>query len=179
MTAPSALDATKKWLEEMVIGHNLCPFAKKPLAKNQIHFHQTNTSKQKAALTELSEQIQFLEDTPAIETTLIILSEGFKDFYQYLDLVDYAMDWLADSGYEGVYQIASFHPEYLFEGEDIDSASHYTNRAPYPILHLLREDSLTRALESYSEPEKIPENNIAKMQAIGVQNLKELLMQYR
>lgn len=179
MPHSSAVDATVQWLEDMVIGHNLCPFAKKPHTKKQIHFHDANTGKQKAALIELAEQIQRLEETPSIETTLIVFSVGFKDFYQYLDLVDNAMDWLADNGYEGIYQIASFHPEYLFEGEDIDSASQYTNRAPYPILHLLREGSLTRALENYPEPERIPENNIAKMHAIGARQLQQLLAQYR
>ena len=102
-----------------------------------------------------------------IETTLIIYSDGFRSFSRYLDLVDYANDLLIDSGFEGVFQLATMHPEYCFADDDFDAASNFTNRSPYPMLHIIREASMAKVLKVYKEPEKIPENNMALAEQKG------------
>ncbi|WP_286232546.1 DUF1415 domain-containing protein [Thalassotalea sediminis] len=160
LTAQQAVNMTRQWLEQVVIGLNFCPFAKKEFINNTIQFHVCQSSKFTATLEEFIQQVEKLAEKSDIETTLFILSTGFDDFDAYLSLVDYANDLLVECGYEGVFQIATFHPDYLFDGEDESSASHYTNRSPLPILHILREESLAKAIASYKTPEKIPENNV-------------------
>ena len=152
--------ATKAWLDEIIIGLNICPFAKKEFVNNTIHYYLSKTEQVKTALHEFIEQCQYLQAHDELETTLIVYDSGFRTFERYLDLVDYANDLLVDSGFEGVFQIASMHPEYCFDGEDYDDASNFTNRSPYPMLHIIREESMSRVLSVYNEPEKIPENNI-------------------
>lgn len=167
--------ATKAWLSEIIIGLNICPFAKKEFVNNTIHYHLSKTEQVKTALHEFIEQCQYLQKHEEIETTLIIYGDGFRGFERYLDLVDYANDLLVDSGFEGVFQIASMHPEYCFDGEDYDDASNFTNRSPYPIIHLIRETSMTRVLSVYNEPENIPENNIKLTQKKGANFFQQVL----
>lgn len=157
----SAVLATKQWIEEVIIGLNFCPFAKKEFVNNTIYYHESTTDQVKAALHELIEQCRYLQAHDELETTLIIYRDGFRGFERYLDLVDYGNDLLIDSGFEGVFQLASMHPEYCFDGEDYDDSSNFTNRSPYPVIHIIREASMARVLSVYNEPEKIPENNIA------------------
>ena len=109
-----------------------------------------------------------------IETTLIIFPNHFADFEDYLDLVDLVEDLSVEQGYEGVYQIASFHPEYCFAGAEEEDPANYTNRSPYPMLHLLREESITRAVEHYKDPEGIPERNMAFAKKKGLQYMQLL-----
>lgn len=154
------ISATKQWLSEIIIDLNFCPFAKKEFVNNTIYYHESKVEQVKPALHELIEQCRYLQAHDELETTLIIYSNGFRHFERYLDLVDYANDLLVDSGFEGVFQLASMHPEYCFDGEDYDDASNFTNRSPYPIIHIIREASMERVLSVYNEPEKIPENNI-------------------
>lgn len=167
--------ATKQWLDEIIIGLNICPFAKKEFVNNTIHYHLSKTEQVKAALHEVIEQCRYLQAHDELETTLIIYSGGFRGFDRYLDLVDYANDLLVDSGFEGIFQIASMHPEYCFDGEDYDDASNFTNRSPYPILHLIREASMSRVLSVYNEPEKIPENNIKLAHEKGANFFQQVL----
>jgi hypothetical protein len=169
------VSATKQWLEEVIIGLNFCPFAKKEFVNNTIHYHSSNTNQVKLALHELIEQCRYLQAHGEIETTLIIYNEGFRSFDRYLDLVDYGNDLLVDSGFEGVFQLASMHPEYCFDGEDYDGSSNYTNRSPYPIIHIIREASMARVLSVYNEPEKIPENNIILANEKGANFFQEIL----
>lgn len=152
--------ATKAWLDEIIIGLNFCPFAKKEFVNNTIHYHLSKTEQVKTALHEFVEQCRYLQNHEELETTLIIYGNGFRGFERYLDLVEYATDLLVDSGFEGIFQLASMHPEYCFDGEEYDDASNFTNRSPYPIIHLIRETSMSRVLSVYKEPEKIPKNNI-------------------
>ncbi len=154
------INATKQWLDEIIIGLNFCPFAKKEYVNNTIRYHVSSNVKVKMALTEFIEQCQFLQANNQIETSLLIYNEGFRDFERYLELVDYANDLLVDAGFEGVFQLATMHPEYCFADEDYDDASNFTNRSPYPIIHIIREASMEKVLKVYKEPEKIPENNI-------------------
>ncbi|MEW6991472.1 DUF1415 domain-containing protein [Colwelliaceae bacterium 6441] len=176
LTHPAILK-TKQWLEQVIIGLNFCPFAKKELVNNTIHYHICAQVRLEKALEEFALQCEYLTSHPEIETTLFICSLGFRDFESYLDLVDYANELLVDLGHEGVFQVASFHPDYLFEGEDSDDASHYTNRSPLPTLHLIREASMAKVLAVYDKPELIPENNIALAREKGSKYFQQILKQ--
>jgi len=152
---------TRRWVEEVIVGLNFCPFAKKELVNNTIEYYVSPQKKLNAALTEIFDQCGKLQNNSAIETSLIIYNEGFKSFEQYLELVDYANELLMESEFDGVFQFATFHPDYYFDGSGFDDAENYTNRAPYPTMHIIREESMTRVLSTYKNPENIPENNIA------------------
>ena len=112
---------------------------------------------------------------PELETTLVIYNDGFRGFERYLDLVEYGNDLLIDSGFEGIFQLASMHPEYCFDGEDYDDASNFTNRSPYPLIHIIREASMARVLSVYNEPELIPEHNIALANEKGANFFQQIL----
>jgi len=171
--------ATKAWLSDIIIGLNFCPFAKKEFVNNTICYHESNAEQVKVALHELIEQCRYLQTHPELETTLIIYNNGFRSFERYLDLVDYANDLIVDSGFEGIFQLASMHPEYCFDGEDYDDASNFTNRSPFPIIHIIREASMARVLAVYNEPEKIPENNIALANEKGADYFTTILASIR
>lgn len=151
----------KQWLEEVVVGFNFCPFARRELEAGRVRFAVVEGSKVKQAISVLLDELHFLDKNDAVETTLLIFADGFRDFHQYLDMLEVAQMAIEDVGYEGVYQLASFHPEYVFEGEDFDDASNYTNRAPYPVIHLLREVSIELAIEKHPDPDGIPARNQA------------------
>jgi hypothetical protein len=127
-----------------------------------------------AALESLKNELQYLDDNEAIETTLIIFPNDFTDFDSYLSLVKQSERALAKQGYKGVYQIASFHPAYIFAGSDEEDAANYTNRSVYPMLHLLREESITNVLSTYKHPELIPEHNIEFARNKGLQHMQVL-----
>ncbi|MCI2284536.1 DUF1415 domain-containing protein [Colwellia sp. MSW7] len=171
----SVISATKQWLEEVIIGLNFCPFAKKEFVNNTICFHESVTDQVKPALHELIEQCRYLQAHDDLETTLIIYRDGFRGFERYLDLVDYGNDLLVNSGFEGIFQLASMHPEYCFDGEDYEDSSNFTNRSPYPIIHIIREASLAKVLSVYNEPEKIPENNIILANKKGANYFQQIL----
>jgi len=169
------INATKQWLDEIIIGLNFCPFAKKEFVNNTIYYHQSMTEQVKPALKELIAQCHYLQQHDEIETTLIIYSEGFRSFERYLDLVDYANDLLIESGFEGTFQLASMHPEYCFADDDFDAASNYTNRSPYPMIHIIREASMAKVLKVYKDPEQIPEDNMALAEQKGSNYFREVL----
>jgi len=169
------INQTKQWLEEIIVGLNFCPFAKKELVANSIHYHVSKLKQTKLALAEVIEQCRFMAEHEDIETSLIIFDLGYKSFDKYLELLDYANDLLASSGFEGTFQLASFHPEYCFEGEAYDDAANYTNRSPYPMIHIIREESLERVLNVYKNPEDIPDNNIELARAKGNEFFKQVL----
>jgi hypothetical protein len=172
--APDILK-TQQWLEEIIIGLNFCPFAKKEFVNNTIHYQLCGAKKIASALEELAKQCKKLVEEPSIETTLLIFNEAFKSFESYLDLLDYANDLLVELGYEGKFQLASFHPDYYFEGEPFDAASNYTNRSPLPTLHLIREASMEKVLSVYKNPEQIPSNNIELAEDKGAEFFKNIL----
>ena len=128
----------------------------------------------KTALTTLAEEFEFLNSHDNIETTFIIFSKGFIDFLQYLDLVDKGERLLTKEDYDGVYQLASFHPQYLFAGSTENDPANYTNRSPYPMLHILREDSITKALENFDDADSIPDKNIGFAKTKGIEYMKML-----
>ncbi|MGJ8692353.1 MAG: DUF1415 domain-containing protein [Thalassotalea sp.] len=169
---------TKQWLNDIIIELNFCPFAKKEFINNTIHYFVSDERQIDKTLDLMIKQVEFLVNNPSIETALIIFNQGYSDFEQYLDLLDFSNQLLSDCGYEGQFQIASFHPEYCFEGEAPEDAANFTNRSPYPMLHLLREVSLEKVLAIYPSPEAIPENNIELARSKGsdffIQALKNI-----
>jgi uncharacterized protein len=152
---------TKKWITDVVINCNFCPFAAKEVKRNTVHYEVATPLGTKESLSSFLRECIRLDENEAIETTLLIFPDSFKIFDDYLDLVSQAERLLKKKGYEGVYQVASFHPLYCFANSPADDAANFTNRSPYPMLHLLREESIERALARYPHPEKIPENNIS------------------
>lgn len=169
------VNATKDWINQIIIGLNFCPFAKKEFVNNTIHYHKSDIEQLKPALHEFVEQCHYLQAHEGIETTLIIFSDGFRSFERYLDLVDYANDLLIDSGFEGVFQLATMHPEYCFADDDFDAATNFTNRSPYPMLHIIREKSMEKVLSIYKEPELIPEKNMALAEDKGSNYFSSIL----
>ncbi|PID47484.1 MAG: hypothetical protein CSB47_00440 [Proteobacteria bacterium] len=169
------IQESQKWLEDVVIKHNFCPFAKRELLKNRIHFEVIPSQSIEACLEAVILGCEYLDKHADIETSLLILPNGFRDFDHYLDLLEYADRLLAAQNYEGTYQIASFHPDYCFDDTASDDPVNYTNRSPYPILHLLREASIEKALKHVSNPEAIPETNIKTAQRLGIDVLKKQL----
>ena len=165
---------TANWIKQVVIGCNFCPFAAKALAKKTVRYVVKENIDFKSALTALAEEFEFLNSNLNIETTFIILSDGFTDFLQYLDLVDKSERLLTKENYEGVYQLASFHPQYLFASSNENDPANYTNRSPYPMLHILREESITKALENFDDPDSIPEKNIDFAKTKGIEYMKML-----
>jgi hypothetical protein len=167
----------RRWLERAVIGLNLCPFAKAVYARNQVRIVVSDASTERALLEELGEEMALLRDTPAeqIDTTLLVHPQVLGDFLDYNDFLDDADALVEALELDGVLQVASFHPHYQFAGTEPDDAENLTNRAPYPILHLLREDSVDRAVAAYPEPDSIIERNVATMQALGSKGFRKLL----
>lgn len=173
------IQQTRCWLESVVITLNFCPFARRELEAGRIHFQVCHTIDIKTTLHRVVEECQRLESCPEIETTLLILAGGFEEFDEYLELLEMANDLIVSQGYEGTYQLASFHPDYCFAGESPDNAANYTNRSPYPILHLLRESSIEQALKKYPNPGIIPERNIKIARERGVEQMKSVLEKCR
>jgi hypothetical protein len=167
----------RRWLERAVIGLNLCPFAKAVYARNQVRIVVSDASTERALLEELGEEMALLRDTPAgqIDTTLLVHPQVLQDFLDFNDFLDDADALVEALELDGVLQVASFHPQYQFAGTEPGDAENLTNRAPYPILHLLREDSVDRAVEAYPEPDSIIERNLATMRELGVECFRKLL----
>lgn len=169
------IDATRNWLESVVIDLNLCPFAKRELVKARIRFAVTDAVTEDSLLLALHDELQILDADDSVATTLLIHPQALQDFHHYNEFLAEADGLLAHLGYEGTYQIASFHPDYQFGGTDPDDVENYTNRSPYPMLHLLREDSLAAAIDSYPDTETIPHDNVEKVTALGADHMRALL----
>jgi hypothetical protein len=161
--------ATRNWLEKAVIGLNLCPFAKAVYVKEQVRYVVSNATTPEALLETLMDELQLLSDTdPEVtDTTLLIhpfVLDDFLDYNEFLDVADAAVE---DMQLDGELQVASFHPQYQFADTDINDIGNYTNRAPYPILHLLREDSIERAVEAFPQASEIFDRNIETLEKLG------------
>jgi len=166
---------TRSWLEQVVIGLNFCPFAKPVFEQGKVHFQVSDAQSLECCLEDLTAELERLEQHSGIETTLLIYADALPDFENFLDVVDIANDFMEEQGYEGVYQLASFHPDYCFADSDDEDPANYTNRSPYPILHLIREQSMAHALAHYDKPEDIPERNIKLARELGLEKMKRLL----
>ncbi|OAJ59653.1 peptidase [Paraburkholderia ginsengiterrae] len=173
----AVVDVTRHWLTEAVIGLNLCPFAKAVHVKGQIRYAVSDAEDMEGVLSDLETELQTLvaADPQAVDTTLLILPRALGDFLDYNDCLFFADRMLKQLRLEGVIQIASFHPLYQFEDSEPDDIENYTNRAPYPILHLLREDSIERAVQAFPEAEDIYERNQETLRRIGLAGWKALM----
>lgn len=167
--------AVRAWVDTFVVGMNLCPFAKRELVKNRVRFVTTESTTQEQLLLALQAELELLNTDSSIETTLLIHPQVLQDFYDFNDFLNEADSLLMEMGLEGIYQIASFHPDYQFGGTAPSDAENYTNRAPYPVLHLLREASLEQVIAAYPDVDDIPERNIALMNSLGPVQLQALL----
>ncbi|WP_312237151.1 DUF1415 domain-containing protein [Stenotrophomonas sp.] len=179
-SAPDGTDfiaETRTWLEQIVIGLNLCPFAKAVYVKDQVRFVLSDATTPEALVEELAEELVLLRDTPAeqIDTTLIVHPHVLGDFLEYNDFLDNADAAIEALDLQGILQVASFHPQYQFAGAAADDVSNYTNRSPYPTLHLLREDSVERAVAVFPDPDVIVERNIETLDKLGVEGWTRLL----
>jgi uncharacterized protein len=172
---------TRLWLEEAVIGLNLCPFARSVFAAGQVHIAvEATTSFDKAVLATLVEVERLLDAAPDdIATTLVVFTQALADFDEFLEAVDVVEALLDEAGADGILQLAHFHPDYQFEGTEPDALENFTNRAPYPTLHLLREAQVAEAVDSHPAPESIPRDNIARLQKMGRQQLEEMWERWR
>ncbi len=169
--------ATRHWLTEAVIGLNLCPFAKAVHVKGQIRYAVSDAEDMEGVLSDLEAELQTLvaADPQAVDTTLLIVPRALGDFLDYNDCLFFAERMLKQLRLEGVIQIASFHPFYQFEDSEPDDIENYTNRAPYPILHLLREDSIERAVQAFPDVEDIYERNQETLRRIGLAGWNALM----
>ena len=167
--------AVRKWVETLVVGMNLCPFAKRELVKNRVRFVATAATTEEQLLQVLRAELELLNTDSAIETTLLIHPDVLQNFYDFNDFLHDADSLLVEMEEEGIYQIASFHPDYQFGGTSPSDAENYTNRSPYPVLHLLREDSLERVIADYPNVDDIPQRNIELMNELGRDKLQALL----
>ena len=169
------IHAVRQWVETFVVGMNLCPFAKRELVKNRVRFVTTAATTAEQLLQVLQTELELLNADPSVETTLLIHPAVLQDFYDFNDFLGCADILLLDMELEGIYQVASFHPDYQFGGTRSGDAENYTNRAPYPVLHLLREESLERVIADYPDVDDIPERNIELMNSLGQDKLQALL----
>ena len=169
------ISTTRCWVEQVIIGMNFCPFAKQVFLNERIHFQTENSKGIESCLQSLISECRRLDENENIETTLLVFSQTFQHFDDFLDLIEIANALLCDMGYEGVYQLAHFHPDYCFEGSDDSDPANYTNRSPWPTLHLIREASIEKVLKHFPEPEKIPERNVEYARELGINKFKALL----
>ena len=175
---PEAIAAdVRRWLERAVIGLNLCPFAKAVYVKQQVRIVVSDATTERALLAQLGEELALLRDTPpdTVDTTLLVHPQVLGDFLDYNDFLDDADGLVEAMDLDGVLQVASFHPDYRFADTAPDDPGNLTNRAPWPILHLLREDSIDRAVAAYPDPDGIIERNIETMRELGADGFHKLL----
>ena len=168
---------TLAWVKDFVVGLNLCPFARPLLASEALRVTVCEANDDEGVAAALLNEIQLIQKASESEvaTTLVVFPNALQGFDGYLAFLDGAQQLLEEMGLLGVLQLASFHPDYQFAGEPIDAASHFTNRAPFPMIHLLREDMVTWALETYPNPEQIPERNIQRLEGLGRERLQQML----
>ncbi|HEY1149460.1 MAG TPA: DUF1415 domain-containing protein, partial [Pseudoduganella sp.] len=172
----AVIEATRLWVDKAVIGLNLCPFAKAVYVKEQIRYVVSEAETPEELLEQLMDELQYLSDTPAekVDTTLLIHPNVLNDFADYNEFLDVADAAVEDMELEGEIQVASFHPDYQFADTDKNDIGNYTNRSPYPTLHLLREDSVDRAVAAFPAAEAIFENNMRTLEKIGLEGWTSL-----
>lgn len=170
------LEQSKQWVEKVVMGINLCPFAAPVIKQKTLHYQISDAKRDQHRAEDFLMALDQIQnaDEDEIATTLLIYPKGLEDFEHYLDLLDFLQQLLEESGLDGEFQLASFHPEYLFEGVDEQDRSHWTNRSPYPMVHIIREGQMTQALANYKDADQIPERNIERLREMDQQQLAEL-----
>ncbi|WP_457667375.1 DUF1415 domain-containing protein [Thiolapillus sp.] len=171
------VEQTRCWVKEVVIGLNLCPFACQPFEADTIRYRVCKAADADQAYRALIEEVADFVQQPAekVETGLFIVPQGLDDFGDYLDVLEDAQAALEKAGLDDLLQLASFHPEYCFEGLEDDDPANYSNRSPFPMFHLIRQDGLAAALENWPDPEFIPERNVALLREMGQEAIHTLL----
>ena len=165
----AVIAATRRWLERAVIGLNLCPFARGPFVQGRVRIAVSVAADEETLLSDLLSELERLRDTDAdtLETTLLVHPHVLREFIAYNDFLDSADELVRDLDLEGEIQVASFHPEYAFADAAPDAIDNYTNRAPFPILHLLREASIERVVDAIEDPDAIYLRNIQVLRKLG------------
>ncbi len=166
---------TKAWIQSVIIKSNFCPFAKKEFSDGKIHYRVDRSTIVAPCLEILISECMYLDKSPDIETTFIVYPDFLLDFSDFLAFVELSEAILIKQGYEGIFQLANFHPEYCFAGENTDDPANYTNRFLYPMLHVIRESSIERVLKSYRRPENIPKRNMQYARDKGNKKMKAML----
>jgi hypothetical protein len=176
MDQQQQVDIVRRWVVEIVSGLNLCPFAAPVIKADNLRIVACDSDDQDVQLKLFLNELALLHSSPeaSIATSLLVFPRGLADFNDYLGFAEQANELLVEAGLEGIIQLATFHPEYLFADEDPADVSHYTNRAPFPLLHLIREEQMEQVLKRYPHPEKIPENNICLLRKLGLDEIKAL-----
>jgi len=169
------INQTKAWVSTVIVKLNICPFAGREVERGSIRYSVCNRMDVAECMEHLFSECRILDMDKEVETSLLIYTEVFSQFEAYLDFVAMANALMLERGYEGVYQLASFHPDYCFADTDPNDASNYTNRSPYPMLHIIREASLQQALKNHPDPETIPEKNIELTRQLGVETMQAML----
>ncbi len=175
MSAEKIIIQTTSWIEKVVIALNFCPFASFPFNNKQITYKVDFSNDIQTHLEVLNYNLIELNNKPSIETSLIIYPNNFSDFETYLDFYDLANQFISDLEMEGIYQLASFHPDYLFADSNQEDPANFTNRSPYPMLHIIRELSVEKARESYDGVDEIPESNISLARKLGKPHFEKTL----
>lgn len=170
------IDDINQWLDEVVIGLNLCPFAAKPRREKRVRIAISHATDEETLLNDLQAELERLSDTPVdeLETTLLAIPDMLENFEDYNDFLDAVDLWVEQFGWEGELQVASFHPQYQFADTEADEPGNLTNRSPWPLLHIIREESLEQAIEHYPDVEGIPERNIKRMEALTADEKRKL-----
>ncbi|EGU31456.1 hypothetical protein VIBRN418_01498 [Vibrio sp. N418] len=165
-----------QWLNDVVIGLNLCPFAAKPQRNKQIEIFVSQATTDEALLEDIFNQLLRLDQTPVneLETTLVAVPNMLADFWDYNLFIDWVEGLIRQQGWDGIFQVATFHPDYCFADCEPDDDSNLTNRSPVPVFHLIREESMEKVLKHYPDPEAIPETNIARVGALTSEERKQL-----
>lgn len=177
MDSQAVSAAVKWWLDTFVVGMNLCPFAGPEIAQNRVRLVVSEASDEDTLLAALQEEVLALVADATTETTLLVHPLVLDDFLDYNDFLGVCDRLLQDMNAEGELQIASFHPQYRFAETATDAPENYANRSPYPLLHILRESSVSRAVDAHPNVDQIPENNIARLNELGTTRLHELWLQ--
>ncbi len=168
------ISQTRQWIIDVVVGCNFCPFANREIKRNAIQYVVLPEANSKKVLNNMTVLLEQLQSGDSIETSLLILPDNYNDFYIYLDLINEVEEQIIEPNFEGIFQIASFHPEYLFAKSSESDPANYTNRSPYPMIHILRESSLDIAIASHPDTETIPHTNIAFAKQRGIIEMKRL-----
>ncbi|RMG70911.1 MAG: DUF1415 domain-containing protein [Bacteroidetes bacterium] len=170
------IQETQAWIEAVVIGLNLCPFAAAPFRLGRIHYRCTDTQSPETLLHLLYEELQRLVETDgeALETSFLIHPRALTSLEEQLDFLLAVDGLLYETGLEGAFQVVGFHPDYQFAETPADDPTHYVNRSPYPMLHLLREERISWAAETHPDIHQIPVDNTARLQALGLEGIQQL-----
>lgn len=175
MQEDQIIQSVSTWLQEVVIGLNLCPFAAKPFLEKKVRILVSKAKDEDQLLAELRAECEYLRETQGrVETSLIVIADQLQDFWDYRQFLQWANQLLRREGYEGEFQIASFHPDYCFAGAEPADSENLTNRSPFPILHLIREASLEKAIQFYPDVERVPERNKLVVDQLSLEKRRKL-----